>query len=64
MEARNPMSTLHRTFTATLEKSPNKGGWTYVVMTDSAECFRTRGLVNVRGTVGHQPTDGHVRSTV
>ena len=25
------MSVLDRQFTATLQKSPNKGGWTYVV---------------------------------
>lgn len=45
------MTAIDKEFTGVLERSPAKGGWTYIVTDWTAAFFGTRGLVKVRGTI-------------
>ncbi|MEO6536820.1 MAG: DUF1905 domain-containing protein [Candidatus Paceibacterota bacterium] len=46
---------INKKFTAVLQKSPNTGGWVYVIWPESPTFFKTHGVVKVRGTIDGVP---------
>ncbi len=46
---------LDKTFKAELQKSPAKGGHTYIIWPESTFFFGTKGLVKVKGTIDGYP---------
>ncbi len=47
--------TLPVRFTAKLQKSSAKGGWTFIIWPESVQFFRTRGLVKIKGEINGHP---------
>lgn len=48
---------IDKKFKAKLQKSSNKGGWTYLVWPESAEFFGTRGHVRIKGKIDGHPIE-------